>query len=243
MQVFNNSKVALSARPATSRCTTPKATSTRRSCPTSANLFAYRAGTIVPAAGQLAAAGHGGRQRRYPGPAAALQDPGRLARQPARSRIKIVDPRTRRRRPRPSSTSSLSQRERLQSRFEHFARDRRRGVPAGAVFDEQHADGDARVHRGREGRKPGVGVARFAGRPAAFLARFAVDCAPASPCGERTVAVFSSAVPVLPATVTPGIAAEVPVPSRTTPIIRWRTVRATAGAHRRARRGAGALGQ
>ncbi len=41
--------------------------------------------------------------------------------------------------------------------------------------------------------------------------------------------VFSSAVPVLPATTTPGIAAAVPVPSRTTPIIRWRTVRATAG--------------
>ncbi len=35
-------------------------------------------------------------------------------------------------------------------------------------------------------------------------------------------------MPVLPATTTPGIAAEVPVPERTTPIIRWRTVRATA---------------
>ena len=39
--------------------------------------------------------------------------------------------------------------------------------------------------------------------------------------------VFSSAVPVLPATVTPLIAAEVPVPSRTTSIISRRTVRAT----------------
>ena len=44
---------------------------------------------------------------------------------------------------------------------------------------------------------------------------------------EQGVAVFSSAVPVLPATVTPGIAAEVPVPSRTTAIIRWRIVCAT----------------
>ena len=43
----------------------------------------------------------------------------------------------------------------------------------------------------------------------------------------QVLAVFSSAVPVLPATVTPGIAAAVPVPSRTTPIIRLRTVRAT----------------
>ena len=45
--------------------------------------------------------------------------------------------------------------------------------------------------------------------------------------GGGLQALFSSAVPVLPATVTPGIAAEVPVPSRTTPIIRRRTVRAT----------------
>src|SRR5207253_1666698 len=36
--------------------------------------------------------------------------------------------------------------------------------------------------------------------------------------------VFSSAVPVLPATVTPAIAAAVPVPSRTTPIISRRAV-------------------
>ena len=41
------------------------------------------------------------------------------------------------------------------------------------------------------------------------------------------VVVFSSAVPVLPATVTPGMAAEVPVPSRTTAIIRRRIVCAT----------------
>src|SRR5207302_6906752 len=38
---------------------------------------------------------------------------------------------------------------------------------------------------------------------------------------------FSSAVPVLPATTTPGIAAAVPVPDRTTAIISRRTVRAT----------------
>src|ERR1700685_3129281 len=48
-----------------------------------------------------------------------------------------------------------------------------------------------------------------------------------SPALEQVVAVFSSAVPVLPATVTPGIAAAVPVPSRTTAIISLRTVRAT----------------
>ena len=57
-------------------------------------------------------------------------------------------------------------------------------------------------------------------------------------------AVFSSAVPVLPATATPGIAAAVPVPSRTTPIISRRTVRATDGARWRApRRRGGAAGK
>ena len=50
--------------------------------------------------------------------------------------------------------------------------------------------------------------------------------------GRWVQGVFSSAVPVLPATTTPGIAAAVPVPERTTPIIRRRTVRATAGAGR-----------
>src|SRR5665213_3260137 len=48
-----------------------------------------------------------------------------------------------------------------------------------------------------------------------------------SELGEQVLAVFSSAVPVLPATVTPGIAAAVPVPERTTAIIRRRTVWAT----------------
>ena len=50
----------------------------------------------------------------------------------------------------------------------------------------------------------------------------------ASELDEQPLALFSSAVPVLPATVTPGIAADVPVPERTTPIIKRRTVRATA---------------
>ena len=61
----------------------------------------------------------------------------------------------------------------MQARFEHFAGDGRRGGSAGAVFDEQHADDDARVKRRRERREPGVGVARFVGRPlAACRARF-----------------------------------------------------------------------
>src|ERR1039458_1842623 len=51
------------------------------------------------------------------------------------------------------------------------------------------------------------------------------DSDSAEPDGAQ--AVFSSAVPVFPATVTPGIAAEVPVPTRTTSIISRRTVRAT----------------
>ena len=50
---------------------------------------------------------------------------------------------------------------------------------------------------------------------------------PDSEAAEEEHAVFSSAVPVLPATVTPGIAAAVPVPSRTTPIISRRIVCAT----------------
>ena len=61
----------------------------------------------------------------------------------------------------------------------------------------------------------------------------------------QVLAVFSSAVPVLPATVTPGIAAAVPVPSRTTPIIRRRTVWATDGcsSQRCRRRRAGAAAE
>ena len=46
----------------------------------------------------------------------------------------------------------------MQACFEHFARDGRGGRPAGAVFDEQHADGDVGVKGGREGGEPGVGV-------------------------------------------------------------------------------------
>src|SRR3954451_16255444 len=48
--------------------------------------------------------------------------------------------------------------------------------------------------------------------------------------GGHFVVVSSSAVPVLPATATPGIWACTPVPSRTTQTIRQRTVRATLGA-------------
>src|SRR5262245_50403988 len=58
------------------------------------------------------------------------------------------------------------------------------------------------------------------------------SCAPASADSEEEAgehSVFSSAVPVLPATNTPGTAAAVPVPLRTTSTIRWRTVRATCG--------------
>src|SRR6516165_320882 len=56
--------------------------------------------------------------------------------------------------------------------------------------------------------------------------------APASADSEEEAdehSVFSSAVPVLPATSTPGTAAAVPVPLRTTSTMRWRTLRATCG--------------
>ena len=118
----------------------------------------------------------------------------------------------------------------LQAGLEHFARDRRRGVAAGAVFDQQHADDDARMQRG----------AKAANQASVLLASLSAPTQPLSSIPERPIRrircfrsrarvhwVFSSAVPVLPATVTPGIAAEVPVPLRTTPIISRRTVRAT----------------
>src|SRR5437764_982919 len=49
----------------------------------------------------------------------------------------------------------------------------RRGVAAGARFDEQHADRHARVQGRREGGEPGVGVAAFGFAALAPFAAFA----------------------------------------------------------------------
>ena len=103
---------------------------------------------------------------------------------------------------------------RVQSGFEHLAGHGRGGGAAGAVFHEQHADDDPRVQRRGEGGEPGVGVARFARRPPGILPG-PIPSSPIRPRSSSEVevqAVFSSAVPVLPATTTPGIAADVPVP-------------------------------
>ena len=116
----------------------------------------------------------------------------------------------------------------LQAGFEHLAGDRGGGGSAGAVFDEHHAHHDPRMERRRERGEPGVGVGWLRFRcPGSLLPRSLPGGRFARSLRPGVQALFSSAVPVLPATTTPGIAAEVPVPVRTTPIIRWRTVRAT----------------
>ena len=95
----------------------------------------------------------------------------------------------------------------MQARFEHLAGDRRGGVAAGAVFDEQHADDDARVQRRRERGEPGVGVARLRWRltqPSAPDSAFGFAATSPELVRRRLQAVFSSAVPVLPATVDAG---------------------------------------
>ena len=102
-----------------------------------------------------------------------------------------------------------------QAGLEHLPRHWRRRVAAGAVVHQQHAHHDAWVQCRGEGREPGVGVARFGS--AGLRIRSCSASASDSPdslasCDAACAALFSSAVPVLPATVTPGIAAEVPVP-------------------------------
>ena len=87
----------------------------------------------------------------------------------------------------------------------------------------------AGARRGRGvAREPGVGVGGVVRR----LVGRARSGAPAGrrPCGSGTSSWSrSSAVPVLPATCTPGSAAAVPVPWRTTPSMSFSTVRAVAG--------------
>ena len=233
LQVYNNGSHTL---PAASDLTITDTQENRYIpiVPGATNEFAYRAGNV---AGQRPPAGARLDRLRRPdaGRAAAVQDPDRLAGQPPAH----ADDRRPGRRGREGVGRARRLAAGLQPRFEHLARDRRGGVAAGAVFDEQHADDDARLQRRREGGEPRVGVARFAvGADAARRARFLgarIRSDSASP-EEAVHSLFSSAVPVLPATVTPGIAAEVPVPSRTTPIISRRTVCATRGAgHARAR--------
>ena len=100
-----------------------------------------------------------------------------------------------------------AQRACLAGRREHAARRRRRGVAAGAGAHEQHADRDARP-AGRARRRRTRRRCRRVGHVLQRSWR-----PPATSSGLRPSS-SSSAVPVLPATVTPGIAAAVPVPPR-----------------------------
>ena len=164
MQVYNNSS---HAHPAATdlTITDTQATSTRRSLPAPTNQFAYRGG-IVPANSQLPALG-----------SVAANGPTQGVLLLFKIQIVSLDNRpldAEDRRPEERRRDGLGRARRLVARgrdrvmaglqagLEHFACDRRGGVAAGAVFDEQHADHDARVERGRERREPGVGVARFA---------------------------------------------------------------------------------
>ena len=89
-------------------------------------------------------------------------------------------------------------------------RRRRGGLAARALADEQHRDGDLRVAVGREADEPRVGVGLV-------LLRLRGRAAPGSAgAGSSLTVLRSSAVPVLPATLTPGTAAPMPVPDVTT---------------------------
>ena len=109
--------------------------------PIGPNQFAYRGGLVAGKAQCRRRARFG--RRPDPGRAAAVQDPDRLARQPPARAEDRRSAATRRSRRRPSSTSSRAGARgasaRTQAGLEHFARDRRGGSAAGAVFDEQHA--------------------------------------------------------------------------------------------------------
>ena len=82
---------------------------------------------------------------------------------------------------------------------QHQPRRRRRRLAPRPGADEQHGHRDPRSPHRRVGREPGVGVRAVVGR------RLLVRAS-----GPRVSS--SSAVPVLPATLTPGTAAAVPVP-------------------------------
>ncbi len=182
--------------------------------------FAYRGGS---GAGQRPAADARHDRRRGPTQGALLLYKIQIVSLDNRPlELKIVDPEHASRRPRPSSTSDGAVVARVAplrglSRGDGCCR-----FATGAVFDEHHAHRDARMQRRRESREPGVGVARLVSAPAQLrFSDFALRrCRRGGFALRAAQALFSSAVPVLPATVTPGIAAEAPVPSRTTPIIR-----------------------
>ena len=157
--------------------------------------------------------------------------------------LELLDPEPGRRDDGPSSTSTSRRAaavSRGERRLQDLPRDGRGGVAARARADEQDADRDPRRRaaapgrrrrtrrRCRSGRRPAPDSARPRGSPRRRSQRRVVS---------------SSAVPVLPATRTPGIAAAVPVPSRTTPTMRSLTARATAGRRRPRRRLAAAGGR
>ncbi len=100
--------------------------------------------------------------------------------------------------------------------------------------DEHHADSDPRLARRGERGEPRVGVVRAARRVHAALGAGAwPSSVVAGAGGAHFLVVSSSAVPVLPATTTPGIWAFTPVPPWTTPTIRRRTVCARSSGPRR----------
>ena len=96
-----------------------------------------------------------------------------------------------------TSSARLGAAAHLQRLLQHEPRRRRRRLPARAGADEQNGHRDPRAPDRRVGREPGVGVR-------------AVAAAAPRASGPRVSS--SSAVPVLPATLTPGSAAAVPVP-------------------------------
>ncbi len=193
-----------------SRSPTLRPTCTARSCPTQTNSYAYRGG-FVPGKSQIPALEHDRCLRPHAGRAAALQDQVfSLDNRPLE--VKFVDPLERLRRPlRPSSTSSHTASSRLRrvcSAASSTSRATGAAVapPAPSLTSITH-DGDARVHGRGEGREPGVGVARLRIRRLAACGRrfalfgFLLRRFFGSGACRR---VFSSAVPVLPATTTPG---------------------------------------
>ena len=242
LQVYNNRIAPLPRGHATSRSPTPRATPTSPIVPAATNQFAYRGG-LVPAKASS-------RTPTRPPPV-------------GRRRARCCSSRSRSSRSTTGRSRSRSSTRR--TRPDRLGRARRLavalvGAPAAPASSTSRATGaavsppapsltsitptdDPRVERRGERGEPGVGVARFAvGAAQLSRARFLRRRLRRTPIrlGRACTAVFSSAVPVLPATMTPGIAAEVPVPSRTTPIIRRRTVCATGRSSRGSPGAAGA---
>ena len=197
-----------------------------------------------PALGPAADARLGRRLRSDPGRAPALQDPGRLARQPA---AEDQD-----RRPDELVADGLRRARRLvraglEAGFQHLPGHRRGRFAAGAVFDEHHPDDDPRPRCRRERSEPRVGVARLLRSRSRILPRrrsapaFFVRGGFRSPGGALRSSV--PPFPSCPRRARPGSPPRCPCRSCTTAIIRRRTVPATAAliARRRGRRARGRI--